>query len=271
MAGTRAAAAAASRSTAAHRSRLSATQWADLRRAVLLAREIGEYSASVGGVTINVRLPQAGAAAGRQPRRSAGRAEQAQQPSRGPCDQSSSTGAGAVASPSTTSAGGHTRQPVLLNSKQRRSNRRAADRAAARRVRVRGYLLRLLRDWRHARMWRIAAPVLSGPLADRGRLAAPQLNAASAAPAAAAGSSLLMQTVEGRVAYADALVGQINAAEMAETARSKRAAESSPRSSPLSAGHPRGPPHPRSRQRGAALAPNALFARVGAGEAGRAA
>ena len=147
---------------------------------------------------------------------------------------------------------------------------------------VRGYLLRLLRDKdvRFARVWRIAAPVLDGPLADRGRIAAPEQSAAaSAAPAAARGGSLLMQTIEGRVTLADAMVNQINAASTAtatsplpsaepqslrsyaEATRSKRAADSvSPQASPPSAGQRQHPPHPRSRQRGPAPAPNALFA-----------
>ena len=115
---------------AALRGRLGRRAWADLRRGLELAQEYGCYSVSVGVVCITLRLPQDGAAAGRQPRRVVGRVEQQRQSCSKRCGGRSTT-TGAPGAPAPASAPVPTAVSAL-NSKQRRSRERARQWHAAR-------------------------------------------------------------------------------------------------------------------------------------------
>ena len=126
---------AAAGAAAAHRGRLSRQEWADLRRGLVLARECGGYSVSVGGVCIALRLSKDGdATTGGQLRRGAGRAEQQQQQccSKRCSGRSTTTGAPAASTSARPPAASASEEATTLNSKQRRSRERARRWYAAR-------------------------------------------------------------------------------------------------------------------------------------------
>ena len=131
---------------AANRSRLSSTNWADLRRALQIAAEEGGYSASVGGVTIT--LPHGRFRQHQQAQRRAQPAVRSR-----PVGNASAGITGTAQSPSTSSAPVPASQVQVpsygaqqLNNSRRRSQRRAQQRAERRKAEaVEGARLSLFR------------------------------------------------------------------------------------------------------------------------------
>ena len=196
---------------AAFRGRPGGRAWVDLRSCLELAKELGCYSVTVGAVCITLRLPQDAAAAGRKPGRVAGRPDPAQQrPKRVPRERRSTSTGGSVPPPTSAGAGPHCQQG--LTSRQRRSRERARQWHAARAgaADMHSCMLSASTVAAHARWRRLAAAALR--YSAWRPWAAARASAAIAAAPSPASRNLLMDTVQGRVALADALVAQVDAA-----------------------------------------------------------